>query len=1556
MLTDPAIAHERVSDRIATASDAIGALRVVFGSRRQRQLVVRRIVAVIAAFAVFSIGERASADTIDLFPTAVENNVDWLEEPDVIGNPNCTGCVCQGTVPFAYNPEPTITYLRVTDFANLPFTSGYTITRVNLDAQCTYDSGVTGGIVRMFGIYGSNESYGGGEMSFNSTSNCAYRFGSDGDLVPPDGVRWQPSQVNQLGARIRRITMDGSKLRVRTMRIQVTYFPDADGDGTPDSSDCAPTNPAIATPRTFYRDADGDGFGNAGVTTTVCQLTPPAGYVTNSTDCNDANAAINPNTVWYQDVDGDGVGVSGTTLTSCAQPSGYALATGDPCPRVRNTDVNGNGITDCVECTRVELTLWSNEVVEETPGSWTNPGGVETNPTCGNVCDCNSTGGSYATNSNTQWLIATGFNGLSVPSGYVGAVVRIDGMARSGVDEQTTLRMDALLGSSTLFADQLSITSSDGNCRYLLDQPTSVQGFLNLSSQGGSLSAAALSDLQVRIRRATGADLRVRSLRLYVLLVPESPSADADGDCIADSSDNCPTVANASQANADGDSFGDACDVCPNYAIHTDGNGNGITDCAEVPASYAEDTYYALSVPNLPSSSAWRSETVAAGDPGCASNCNCNTLGTYAYNGNVGEPGDVSGDTTELVANFNINIPSNRVPVEVYVDVLARYDDEATESTQYILSKARVNGTAIWSDQVSADNPTGDITCKWRHGTAGFIRNVQGVPWTRQHLQSLTLETQRNGALPGNALRVKGFKVRVKTVEIDSDGDGKVDSADNCDFVANVDQADCDSNGVGNACEAALFPLRDSNDDGVVDACQAGIAGWTGEAGDGSWSNPNNWSNRLVPGTGTNVTLESTSGSALSITVPAGLSIGSLTIDNNTRATLTMAGGFTVNGACSIGNGAQLSLAGSGGERTLAVNGAMSVGQAGTLDLSSSARIAVAQNFTCFAQSAVLLTLRPVAVGTAPITIGGTATMNASISIRTLGLTAAQLTVGTKYPAVRFNGTIANGRTGNGFLVPDLSNGRFLREEVVSALPPATLQFVVTNLAQFLALAGSSSTALGGGPTAIVAGDFFPDATGLQSDDYVVTTRQANPSIAGSIYSFKNNGDGTFQQLGVVGAMVDPIAVEKSDLDADVRKDIVVLGGTSRVLQVFTNTGDASPAAFPFAAGSSTSVGAPGDTPIDFAIAPKLAALGGESLVETRGVVVVSQRVAADGTVDGVQQAARISGGVFLAAPANGAVVVTNEPAGPIDPSPETRESAQFSERLFHATLSEQSGGTSGSLRGLSVNATGQLVENFVASGSLALPIDTQVADVDLDGFDDLVAVGDQVSAATATTERSYVVAVFRGTAAGAFDTGEPTVFAVDPTPDDGVAPLRPLDLTIGNLDGLGGSDIAVALGEITGSGQEGRHVRTFVNKTFTPPGGGVPPVEFETNADNVTNEGEGVLRIRAAQVIAGAVNEGFVKMGNTVPNFDGGSYFFGDGLVAGPFSGATAFQPQTQPLCVDQNGDGDVDSLDLGIVLGAWGTLGYGPSQIGNVDLIGTVDAADIATLIANWGPCGAD
>jgi hypothetical protein len=54
---------------------------------------------------------------------------------------------------------------------------------------------------------------------------------------------------------------------------------------------------------------------------------------------------------------------------------------------------------------------------------------------------------------------------------------------------------------------------------------------------------------------------------------------------------------------------------------------------------------------------------------------------------------------------------------------------------------------------------------------------------------------------------------------LDTDGDGRPDSTDNCPTIANPTQADCNNNGVGDACELAAG-APDFNGDTIPDTCQ----------------------------------------------------------------------------------------------------------------------------------------------------------------------------------------------------------------------------------------------------------------------------------------------------------------------------------------------------------------------------------------------------------------------------------------------------------------------------------------------------------------------------------------------------------------------------------------------------------------------------------------------------------------------------------------------------------------------------------------------------------------
>jgi CubicO group peptidase (beta-lactamase class C family) len=77
----------------------------------------------------------------------------------------------------------------------------------------------------------------------------------------------------------------------------------------------------------------------------------------------------------------------------------------------------------------------------------------------------------------------------------------------------------------------------------------------------------------------TNGESDVAQIVQYLLSWALHPN-DQDADGVADSADNCPTVANASQGDADNDGVGDACDNCVNVANsdQSDENHDGIGD------------------------------------------------------------------------------------------------------------------------------------------------------------------------------------------------------------------------------------------------------------------------------------------------------------------------------------------------------------------------------------------------------------------------------------------------------------------------------------------------------------------------------------------------------------------------------------------------------------------------------------------------------------------------------------------------------------------------------------------------------------------------------------------------------------------------------------------------------------------------------------------------------------------------------------------------------------------------------------------------------------------
>ncbi|HEX4823004.1 MAG TPA: thrombospondin type 3 repeat-containing protein [Candidatus Polarisedimenticolaceae bacterium] len=88
------------------------------------------------------------------------------------------------------------------------------------------------------------------------------------------------------------------------------------------------------------------------------------------------------------------------------------------------------------------------------------------------------------------------------------------------------------------------------------------------------------------------------------------------------------------------------------------------------------------------------------------------------------------------------------------------------------------------------------------------------------------LDGEGNGSLPsGDGVAGGNFVASFSIVVPDTDGDGFLDSVDNCPGISNPSQADADSDGVGNPCDncptVSNASQADENGDGIGDACSA---------------------------------------------------------------------------------------------------------------------------------------------------------------------------------------------------------------------------------------------------------------------------------------------------------------------------------------------------------------------------------------------------------------------------------------------------------------------------------------------------------------------------------------------------------------------------------------------------------------------------------------------------------------------------------------------------------------------------------------------------------------
>jgi hypothetical protein len=298
---------------------------------------------------------------------------------------------------------------------------------------------------------------------------------------------------------------------------------------------------------------------------------------------------------------------------------------------------------------------------------------------------------------------------------------------------------------------------------------------------------------------------------------------DADGDGVADASDNCPTVANPSQTNNDGDAQGDACDpdddndtVADNadncqFTANTDqanndgdaqGDACDADDDNDTVADNADNCQFTANTDQANNDGDAQgdacdadddNDTIADGSDNCQFTANTDQADTDGDG--LGNACDADNDN-DTVPDATDNCPSVANSDQANNDGDSQGDAcDADDDNDTVLDAADNCQFTANSDQANNDGDSQGDACDADDDNDTVLDAADNCQFTANSDQA-----NNDGDSQGDAC------------DADDDNDTVLDAADNCQFTANSDQANNDGDSQGDVCDA------DDDNDGVADA------------------------------------------------------------------------------------------------------------------------------------------------------------------------------------------------------------------------------------------------------------------------------------------------------------------------------------------------------------------------------------------------------------------------------------------------------------------------------------------------------------------------------------------------------------------------------------------------------------------------------------------------------------------------------------------------------------------------------------------------------------------